>query len=319
MNLDMRKAYGRALCALGGENERVVALEADLGKSTMSCIFGAAYPERYFQMGIAEANMISVAAGLALTGHIAYAHSFAVFASGRPYDQIRSSVCIPHLNVKICGSSAGLSDFGDGKTHQSVDDIAIMRVLPNMKVFSPADAYETEKLVRAVADIPGPCYIRLNRNEVPVVTGENDAFCPGKARLMKDGSDAVIFATGYMVHLSLEAAQALQNEGISVRVVNIHTIKPLDEQGVRAFAADMRCAVTVEEASVLGGMGSAVCEALTGGACCKPVLRMGIADTFGTSAQRYDELLRAYRLTSEDIARGVKQTLEQCSQGRTRQ
>ena len=180
--MNMRKAYGEALLALGKANGKVVALEADLGKSTMSNMFGAEFPERYFQMGIAEANMISTAAGLALTGHIAYASTFAVFASGRPYDQIRSSVAIPRLNVKICGSSAGLSDFGDGKTHQSVDDITLMRVLPNMTVLSPADYYETRKMVAAMAEIPGPCYIRVNRNDLPVVTGEDEPFEFGKVR-----------------------------------------------------------------------------------------------------------------------------------------
>ena len=190
-NMNMRKAYGEALLELGRENSKIVALEADLGKSTMSNMFGGAFPERYFQMGIAEADMISTAAGLALTGHSAFASTFAVFASGRPYDQIRSSVAIPRLNVKICGSSAGLSDFGDGTTHQSVDDITIMRVLPNMKVFSPADYFETKRIVRAMAEIDGPCYIRVNRNDVPVVTAEDAPFEPGRLRRMRDGRDIV--------------------------------------------------------------------------------------------------------------------------------
>ena len=199
VKMSMRKAYGEALVELGRENRKIVALEADLGKSTMSNMFGAEFPKRYFQMGIAEANMISSAAGLALTGHVAFASTFAVFASGRPYDQIRSSVAIPRLNVKICGSSAGLSDFGDGKTHQSVDDIALMRVLPNMKVFSPADYYETKRIVKAMAEIDGPCYIRVSRNDAPIVTEADETFEMGKIRLMRDGEDAVIFATGFMV------------------------------------------------------------------------------------------------------------------------
>lgn len=309
--MDMRKAYGEALVELGCSNKKIVALEADLGKSTMSNMFGNEFPDRYFQMGIAEANMISTAAGLALTGHVAYASSFAVFASGRPYDQIRSSVAIPRLNVKICGSSAGLSDFGDGKTHQSVDDIALMRVLPNMKVFSPADYYETKKIVKAMAEIDGPCYIRLNRNAVPTVTEENAPFEFGKVSQMRDGSDAVIYATGYMVYQALEAAKALEDEGISTRVVNIHTIKPLDTAGVQAAAKGMKGAVTIEEASVIGGMGSAVCEALAEGPSESrvKVLRMGIADCFGTSAQSYDELLVAYHLTPQDIVRCVKEAM----------
>ena len=309
--MNMRKAYGEALLELGRANEKVVALEADLGKSTMSNMFGGEFPERYFQMGIAEANMISAAAGLALTGHVAFASTFAVFAPGRPYDQIRSSVAIPRLNVKICGSSAGLSDFGDGKTHQSVDDIAIMRVLPNMKVFSPADYYETKKIVKAMAEIDGPCYIRVNRNDVPVVTGEDDAFEFGKVRQMKDGTDVVIFATGFMVYQSLEAAKLLEAEGISAKVVNIATIKPFDAEGVRAAAKGMKAAVTVEEASIIGGMGDAVCEALAEGDADSRVrtLRMGIMDCFGTSAQKYDELLVEYHLTPADIVATVKKAL----------
>lgn len=309
---NMRTAYGQALLELGRSNEKVVALEADLGKSTMSNMFGGEFPERYFQMGIAEANMISAAAGLALTDHVSYASTFAVFATGRPYDQIRSSVCIPRLNVKICGSSAGLSDFGDGKTHQSVDDITLMRVLPNMKVFSPADANEAYHITKAMADIPGPCYIRVNRNDVPEVTAEDEPFVYGKVKLMKDGKDAVIFATGYMVYLALEAAKALEAEGISLKVVNVNTIKPLDVEGVCAHAAGMKAAVTVEEASIYGGLGSAVCETLCAGPAESriPVKVMGIKDCFGTSAQKYDELLVEYGLTAKDIAENVKAVLK---------
>lgn len=309
--MNMRKAYGQSLLELGRSNSKVVALEADLGKSTMSNMFEAEFPERYFQMGIAEANMTSTAAGLALTGHIAYVSTFAVFATGRAYDQIRSSICIPRLNVKICGSSAGLSDFGDGKTHQSVDDIAIMRALPNMKVLSPADAYETEKMVKAMAEIPGPCYIRLNRNDVPTVTQPDEPFELGKSKLMLEGSDVVAYATGYMVHLALEAAELLQSEGISLRVVNVHTIKPLDTDGVLSYAKGMKGAVTIEEASILGGLGSAVCETLSEGPSESriPMLRMGIQDVFGTSAANYDELLDAYHLTSSDIVQKVKDVI----------
>ena len=309
--MNMRKAYGEALLELGRENSKIVALEADLGKSTMSNMFGGEFPERYFQMGIAEANMISTAAGLALTGHTAFASTFAVFASGRPYDQIRSSVAIPRLNVKICGSSSGLSDYGDGKTHQSVDDIVLMRVLPNMKVFSPADYYETKRIVKAMAEIDGPCYIRVNRNDVPVVTAEDDTFEFGKVRRMRDGTDAVIFATGFMVYQALEAAKLLEAEGISAKVVNVATIKPFDAEGARAEAKGMKAAVTVEEASILGGLGSAVCEALSEGDADSRVktLRMGIQDCFGTSAQKYDELLVEYHLTPADIAATVKKAL----------
>lgn len=308
---NMRKAYGQALVELGEANDKIVALEADLGKSTMSNMFDAKFPERYFQMGIAEANMISAAAGLALTGHVAFASTFAVFASGRPYDQIRSSVAIPRLNVKICGSSAGLSDFGDGKTHQSIDDIAIMRVLPNMKVFSPADAIETGKIVRAMAEIPGPCYIRVNRNDVPEVTRADEPFEFGKAKLLREGTDVVIFATGYMVYQSLEATKLLESQGISAKVVNIATIKPFDTQGVQAAAAGMKAAISVEEASIYGGLGSAVCEALCAGPAESriPMRVMGVQDCFGTSAQKYDELLQHYHLMPDDIAAAAKALL----------
>ena len=308
---NMRVGYGEALLELGRVNPKVVALEADLGKSTMSNMFGAQFPERYFQMGIAEANMISAAAGLALTGHIPFASTFAVFASGRPYDQIRSSVAIPRLNVKICGSSAGLSDFGDGKTHQSVDDIALMRVLPNMTVLSPADYYETKKMIAAMPDIAGPVYIRVNRNDLPSVTDEETPWVFGKVQEVRPGSDVVIFATGFMVYQALEAAKALEAEGISVKVINVHTIKPLDAEGVQAAACGMKFALTVEEASIIGGMGSAVCEALAEGpdASRIRVQRIGIRDTFGTSAQKYEELLEAYHLTPDDIAAAVRQNL----------
>ncbi|GHU68746.1 transketolase [Clostridia bacterium] len=309
--MNMRQAYGQALLDEGRANENIVALEADLGKSTMSILFGAEFPQRYFQMGIAEANMASTAAGLALAGKTAFISSFAVFATGRAYDQIRSSICIPRLNVKICGSSAGLSDYGDGKTHQSVDDIALMRVLPNMKVFSPVDAIETVRIVHAIANIPGPCYIRVNRNDVPVLTDESKPYEFGKAQLMRNGADAVIFATGYMVHLALESAKELETNGISVKVVNVSTIKPLDVEGIRSLAIGVKAAVTVEEASVYGGLGSAVCEALS---CAPngariPVSVMGIQDVFGTSADNYPELLEAYGLTSVAITKRVNSTL----------
>lgn len=308
MTSNQRKVYGDVLVQLGKENQKIVALEADLGKSTMSNLFGAAYPERYFQMGIAEANMISAAAGLALTGYIPFVSTFAVFASGRPYDQIRSSVCIPKLNVKICGSSAGLSDFGDGKTHQSIDDIAIMRVLPNMTVLSPADGAEAEKMMRLMPEIKGPVYLRLNRNDLLVVTDVDGAYEFGKAQLIRDGGDAVIFATGVMVARALEAAEALSAEGIALRVVNVSTIKPLDREGVRKYASDVKAVMTAEEHSVIGGLGSAICEALSEARV--PVRIMGIQDAFGRSAAAYDELMAKYGLTADAIVSNVRDLLK---------
>ena len=250
-----RQAYGEALCELGGTDPNIVVLEADLGKSTMSELFRMAYPKRYFQAGIAEQNMTSMAAGLALTGKTAFTNSFAVFSTGRPYDQIRSSVCIPGLNVKICGSSAGLSDFGDGKTHQSIDDIALMCALPGMTVLSPVDAVETVKMVKAMAGTKSPCYIRINRNDLPVYVDPNEEYHIGKLRMMRDGGDAVVFATGVMVSIALTAAEALEKEGVSARVVSVSTIKPLDAQALREYCRGVRAVVMSEEHSVHGGLG----------------------------------------------------------------
>jgi transketolase len=307
MTKSLRQAYGEALVELGKSNENVVVLEADLGKSTMTCLFAATYPKRYFQMGIAEQNMASVAAGLTLTGKTAFINSFAVFASGRPYDQIRSSICIPRLNVKICGSSAGLSDFGDGKTHQSVDDIAIMRVLPNMTVLSPVDAVETTQMVKAMAEYNGPCYIRINRNDLPVFTDPDQKYEIGKMNLMREGNDVVVFAAGIMVSHALMAAEALACEGISLRVVNVSTIKPLNVQAVKDYCKGMRGAVTAEEHSIYGGLGSAILEALAPVRI--PVMVLGINDTFGTSAMKYEELLEKYHLLPVDIIAKVKAVL----------
>lgn len=307
ISLSMRQVYGETLVELGKADPTVVVLEADLGKSTMSSLFGAAFPERYFQMGIAEQNMTSVAAGFALTGKIAFVNSFAVFASGRPYDQIRSSICIPNLNVKICGSSAGLSDFGDGKTHQSVDDIAIMRVLPHMTVLSPVDSVETAQMVKAMHSLKGPCYIRLNRNDLPILTDPLQEYSIGKMNMLRDGRDAVVFATGIMVSKAIEAASILEQDGISVRVVNVSTIKPLDAQAVLGYATGMKGVVTAEEHSIIGGLGGAICEALASSRL--PIEIAGIQDTFGTSAKKYDELLEKYGLTAEAIVGKVKSVM----------
>ena len=307
MENSLRNAYGKALVSLGGDDERIVVLEADLGKSTMSCLFQAVYPERYFQMGIAEQNMTSVAAGLALTGKIPFVNSFAAFSTGRAYDQIRSSVCIPALNVNICGSSAGLSDYGDGKTHQSVDDIAVMRVLPNMTVLSPSDAVETAQMVKAMAAHPGPCYIRINRNDLPVYTDPDEEYHIGKMTQIRDGSDLVVFATGVMLSIAMEAAERLGEEGISARVVNVSTIKPLDTAALLDFCRGVRGIVTAEEHSVIGGLGSAICEALSAEAI--PIVRLGIQDEFGISAENYEVLLQRYSLTSPAVAQAARSLL----------
>lgn len=302
--LNQRKAYGESLVRLGRQNSRVVVLEADLGKSTMSCFFQDAFPERYFEMGIAEANMIATAAGLSLTGKIPFAGSFAVFATGRAYDQIRTSICIPGLNVKICGSSAGLSDFGDGSTHQSIDDLALMRVLPNMTVLSPVDAVETEKMVMAMAEHDGPVYLRVCRNDLPVLTDPDVPWQIGQITEVKPDGDIALLATGVMVSLGLEAAEQLAREGIRLKVVNISTIKPLDADRLVEVLRGCRAFVTAEEHSVIGGLGSAVHETLSG-RLNLPSAMIGIADQFGTSANNWQELLAHYGLTSEAIAKAA--------------
>lgn len=300
---NQRKAYGETLVKLGAENKNIVALEADLGKSTMSCLFQEAYPERYFEMGIAEANMTSVAAGLAQTGKIPFTHSFAVFSGGRAYDQIRQTISIGRLNVKICGSSSGMSDFGDGSTHQCVEDLAIMRAIPNMTVLCPADANETVRAVRAMAEMDGPCYIRLNRNDYENVTAEDGRFEIGVPAIIREGSDIVVFATGIMVLKAIRAAEALEDK-ISVRVVNVSTIKPLNDERIAEMAKGFKGVVTAEEHSVIGGLGSAVAQALCKN--CQPIEFVGIEDTFGCSGHNYDEVLEYHGLTVEHIKEAIE-------------
>jgi len=303
----LRKTYGETLVELGEKNKNIVMLEADLGNSTMSSLFGNVYPERYFQMGIAEQNMASVAAGLSLTGKIPFINSFAVFASGRAYDQIRSSITIASLNVKICGSSAGLSDYGDGKTHQSIDDIALMQVLPNMTVLSPCDAVETEQMVKAMVENKGSMYIRINRNDLPVVTDPNAEYHIGKMTQVVEGKDVVVFATGIMVQQSIQAAKQLKEEGIGVRVVNVSTIKPLDTKALLGFCDGVKAVVTAEEHNVIGGLGSIVAGALSKTRL--PLDIIGVDDRYGTSAENYDILLKHYGLESSDVAARIKAIL----------
>lgn len=300
---NQRIAYGSTLVALGEENPNIVVLEADLGKSTMSYMFQNAFPERYFEMGIAEANMTSVAAGLALSGKTAFTNSFAVFSTGRAYDQIRQTIAIGRLNVKICGSSAGCSDFGDGATHQSVEDIAIMSAIPNMTVLSPVDANETVKAVRAMAAHNGPCYIRINRNNYDNVTSEEDPFEIGVPSVLRNGSDVVVFATGFMCVKALEAARLLEDR-ISVKVVNVSTIKPLSNQLICSLAGNCRAIVTAEEHSVIGGLGSAIARAVR--QLGKPMEYVGIRDQFGCSAHSYDEILDHLGLTTQNIMASIE-------------
>ena len=302
-----REVYGRTLVEIGRENPNVVVLEADLGKSTMSCYFEQAFPERFFEMGIAEANMTSFAAGLSLTGKIPFTNSFAVFAAGRAYDQIRQGVCIPGLKVRIIGSSCGLSDFGDGSTHQSVEDVAIMRAIPNMTVLVPADGNETRTMTRALADYPGPVYMRIPRNDLPDVMPAGEPFVAGKPYLIRPGSDVVIYASGPMVSLALAAVDLLAGEGISPSVVNVSSMKPSDRSALVALAHGMKGVVTAEEHSLVGGLASLIHEVLQG----QPtrMRAIGIEDRFGQSAHSYKDLLQGYGLTPAHIATAVRQCL----------
>ncbi len=301
---NQRQVYGETLLELGKENNDIVVLEADLGKSTMTYLFEQEFPDRFFEMGIGEANMTSFAAGLALTGKIAFTNSFAVFAAGRSFDQVRQAICIPGLNVKIVGSSAGLSDFGDGATHQSVEDIAIMRAIPNMTVLAPCDGTETRKMVRKMVEYYGPVYLRINRHDLPDMFPLNEEFKIGKPCLIKEGRDIVIFANGIMVSRSVRAAELLEKDGISVRVVNVSSLKPVDEEDIKNFASGVRGIVTAEEHSLTGGLASIVTYILRGHGI--PVTTIGIEDRFGQSAHNYDELLAEYGLTTENIIASVK-------------
>ncbi len=305
----LRTAYGEALVALGKDNKDIVVLEADLGKSTMSYLFQNAYPERYFEMSIAEANMASTAAGLALVGKIPFINSFAVFSTGRCYDQLRQTIAIAGLNVKICGSSAGLSDFGDGSTHQSIEDMSLMRGIPGMTVLVPVDAVETAKMVEAMVNHPGPMYIRINRNDLPILTPTDTPFEISKLYTMKEGKDVVVFANGVMVSRALAAAEELAAAGVSVKVVNVSTVKPLDRKAVIECAKGMKAIVTAEEHSVIGGLGSAIAEALRLERNA-PLDFVGIEDVFGTSALNYDELLAHYGLTAQAITAKIKGLLK---------
>jgi transketolase len=298
-NSSQRLAYGEALVELGAANPNVVVLEADLGKSTMSAMFEKAYPERYFEMGIAEQNMLSTAAGLAASGKIPFCSTFAVFASGRPYDQIRQTIAIGKLNVKICGSSSGLSDFSDGATHQAVEDIAIMSALPNMTVLTPCDATQTKLAVRAAAQINGPVYLRVVRSELPDLTDPSDEFEVGKLQVLKPGTDVLLLAHGAMVSAALEAAAQLQEQGTSAMVVNVATMKPFDYGGVAAIAEQLKAVVTCEDHSYLGGLAAATALALRRSKI--PMDYVAIDDTFGQSAHNIAELMAHYGLTPAAI------------------
>ncbi|MZP29423.1 transketolase family protein [Heliobacterium undosum] len=303
-----RDAYGRALAQLGGEKADVVVLDADLAKSTKTIDFAKVYPDRFFDMGIAEQNLMGTAAGLAAVGKIPFASTFAMFATGRAFEQIRNSIAYPKLNVKIAATHAGITVGEDGASHQTVEDIALMRVLPNLTVIVPADGPETEGAIRWAAEHKGPVYIRLGRLGVPVINDEASyQFTPGKAVTLRQGKDVSLIATGLMVSVALEAAEALAAEGIEAEVLNIHTIKPIDAEAILDSAARTGCVVTAEEHSVIGGLGSAVAEVLGEGQPV-PMGRVGLKDTFGESGKP-DELLKKYGLTADAVANAARRAM----------
>lgn len=304
-----RESYGKALAELAKSNKNVVVLDADLSKSTKTADFKEVAPERFFNMGIAEANMMGVAAGMSTCGKIPFVSTFAMFAAGRAFEQIRNSICYPKLNVKICATHAGLTVGEDGATHQAIEDISLMRSIPNMVVINPADDIETRAAIKAVSEMQGPCYVRLGRMAVSNVNDANNyKFEIGKGVTLSEGLDATIIATGIMVEAALEAKETLKAEAIDVRVINIHTIKPIDKNIIVKAAKETGVIVTAEEHSIIGGLGSAVSEVISEEYPVH-VLRVGVNDTFGESGKP-DELLKAYGLTAKDIVQKVKEGIK---------
>ena len=302
-NTSIKEAYGIALRDLGAKMKDLVVLESDVGSSTRSILFGEAYPKRYFNVGIAEANMCGIAAGLASAGKVAFVNTFAVFMTTRALDPVTSLIAYPDLNVKIAGAYAGLSDSYDGATHNSVSDIAVTRAIPNMKVVCVSDAVQTARATESIAQIHGPVYLRLSRAEVPAVFDNSYTFRFGKGELLRKGTDVTLLATGYMLQKSLEASRLLEAAGISARVVNIHTIKPIDEDIIIESAKKTKLIVTVEEHSIIGGLGGAVAEVLAEKFPAR-MCRIGINDSFGESGD-YESLLEKFGLSSEKIAEKV--------------
>lgn len=303
-----REAYGKALQKLGAENKDIVVLDADLSKSTKTADFAAKFPERFINVGIAEQNLMGTAAGLAAAGKIPFASTFAVFATGRAFEQIRNSIAYPQLNVKVAATHAGITVGEDGGSHQSIEDVSLMRSLPGMTVIVPADATETEAAVRAAVELDGPVYLRLGRLGVPVLFDDSYTFQIGKATVMQEGQDVSIIANGVMVSLALEAAALLQAKGISAEVINMATVKPLDVDAIINSAKKTGAVVTAEEHSIIGGLGSAVAEVL-GENCPVPMKRVGVQDKFGESGIPA-ELMEKFGLTKEAIAQAAEQVLE---------
>ena len=296
-----RQSYGEALAELGKENEKIVVLDADLSMTTKTCIFAKEFPDRFFDVGIAEQNLMGVAAGLANSGFIAFASSFAVFATGRGYDQIRNSIAYPNLNVKICASHSGVTAGEDGATHQMIEDLSMMRTLPNMTVISTSDDAQTKWAVKEIAKINGPVYLRLCRLASPIIYDENTKFELGKGVQIGDGTDGTVIATGVTVAEALKAQEMLKEKGIDIGVIDIHTIKPIHKDIIIKSAKETNKIITIEDHNIIGGLGSAVCEVLSENYPTK-VIRMGIKDTFGTSGRGTD-LMKYFGITAEDIVK----------------
>lgn len=302
-----RVAYGQALAEYG-ENKNVVALDADLACCTNSCMFRDKYPERFFNIGIAEANMMGIAAGIATTGKNVFASSFAMFAAGRAFEQVRNSIAYPNLNVKVVGTHAGISVGEDGATHQCIEDLSIMRTIPNMTVVCPSDSVETMAAVKALTDFYGPVYLRIGRIPIDVVNDyEGYKFELGKGNLMREGNDVTVIATGMMVGEAIKAHEALKKEGINARIINIHTIKPIDKDIIIKAAKETGAIVTAEEHNIIGGLGSAVSEVLSEN-CPVKMKRVGVKDKFGKSGKP-EELFKKYGLTPEAIVTAVHEIL----------
>lgn len=294
-----RKSYGEALLELGKENENVVVLDADLSNATKTSLFAKEFPERFFDMGIAEANMIGTAAGLATCGKIVYASTFAAFAAGRAYDQIRCSVAYPKLNVKICATHSGITVGEDGATHQMIEDLALMRTMPNMTVLCTSDDLETKWAVKEISKIEGPVYLRLARMKTRKIYDRNQKFEIGKAVQIGEGTDATIFATGITVEQAIIAKEELEKQGINVRVVDMHTIKPIDEKMILKCARETKKLISIEDHNIIGGLGSAIAEVLTQEEP-KKLTRLGIKDTFGKSGKA-EQLIKYFGISSSDI------------------
>ena len=304
---NLRDGYSSALIKLGHENENIVVLDADLALSTKTKRFGTVFPERFFDCGIAEANMMGIAAGLATCGKIAFASTFAVFATGRCYDQIRQSIAYPELNVKIVATHAGISVGGDGASHQMLEDIALMRVLPNMRVIAPADATEMEDVIPVIAETPGPFYVRIGRADAPIIFERHTKFKIGKAKMLRRGNDITIVATGTMTAEALRAYDLLKKEGIKARILHMPTIKPVDKAALKKAAKETGAIITCEEHSVIGGLGGAVAQAISNEPV--PMERIGIHDVFGESGGAW-ELMEKYGLTAKNIAKVAKKMIK---------